>query len=149
MSDRPDLSQKLYHTIGEVADLTGVKAHVLRYWESEFPSLRPGKDRTGARRYRRRDIEEVLAIRELLYEQGYRIAGARQVLQQRTGSGGGRSGGAQAAGQLALGFEQLDRQQQLAEVRRELAEVLALVRGLRADATPGPAAGTRADAAEG
>jgi len=137
--DRPDLSRKLYYTIGEVAEITGVKAHVLRYWESEFPHLRPRKDRGGARRYRRADIEQLLEIRELLYEQGYRIAGARQVLEERRR--GQPTAGQSPSGQLALGFEQLDRPAQLAEIRRELEEVRDLIREL----APAP----RQQAAEG
>ena len=122
--DAPDLSGKLYFTIGEVSDLTEVKPHVLRYWESEFPSLRPRKDRGGSRRYRRRDIEEIQTIKTLLYEEGYRIAGARQVLEQRRQPGAEKA----ATEQLAISFGQLDHAEQLAQVRQELAEVMALLR---------------------
>ncbi len=145
MSEPLDLSRKLYYTIGEVAELTGVKAHVLRYWENEFPSLRPGKDRSGARRYRRGDIEQILAIRELLYERGFRIAGARQELADRRRGGGQEP----AADQLALSFDQLDRPAQLAEIRRELAEVRDLVRGLGRSSQDAAGRSGRADTAEG
>jgi DNA-binding transcriptional MerR regulator len=128
----PDLSGKLYYTIGEVSELTEVKPHVLRYWESEFPSLRPRKDRSGSRRYRRRDIEEILTIKSLLYEEGYRIAGARQVLDQRRKPQTAETD----AKQLALSFEQLDRAEQMAQIRRELAEVLELLQ----DSAPAPPA---------
>ena len=120
----PDLSEKLYYTIGEVSELTEVKPHVLRYWESEFSSLRPRKDRGGSRRYRRRDIEEIQNIKSLLYEEGYRIAGARQVLEQRRQPEAGKTG----SKQLAMSFDQLDPAEQLDQVRQELAEVLALLR---------------------
>jgi DNA-binding transcriptional MerR regulator len=124
--DQPDLTGKLYYTISEVSEICGVKPHVLRYWESEFPSLRPRKDRGGSRRYRRRDIEEVLAIKALLYEEGYRIAGARNLLAQRRQAETDQALSDQD--QLAIPFGDLDRDQQLARVRSDLAEILALVR---------------------
>jgi DNA-binding transcriptional MerR regulator len=73
---------KLYFSISEVSEMTGVKAHVLRYWESEFPDLRPKKNRAGNRSYREKDIRMVMTIRDLLYEQGYTIQGARNQLQR-------------------------------------------------------------------
>ncbi|MBV8478215.1 MAG: MerR family transcriptional regulator [Acidobacteria bacterium] len=72
------IPDKLYFRIGEVADLCHLPAYVLRFWESEFPQLRPVKSSTGQRMYRRKDVEHVLRIKELLYEQGFTIAGARQ-----------------------------------------------------------------------
>jgi DNA-binding transcriptional MerR regulator len=126
---QPDLTGKLYYTISEVSEICGVKAHVLRYWESEFPSLRPRKDRSGSRRYRRRDIEEVLAIKSLLQEEGYRIAGARKLLAQHRQAASATAGG--DANQLAIPFSDLDREQQLATIRADLAEVLDLVRDLQ------------------
>ena len=77
---------KMYYTIGEVSDLTGVKPHVLRYWETEFPSLRPRKNRAGNRSYRPRDIKAVLAIRDLLYKEKFTINGARKKLQENFGN---------------------------------------------------------------
>jgi DNA-binding transcriptional MerR regulator len=74
------IPEKLFFKIGEVCDLTGVQAHVLRYWESEFPMLSPQKNRAGQRTYRRRDVEIALRIRELLYDEMYTIAGARKRL---------------------------------------------------------------------
>jgi DNA-binding transcriptional MerR regulator len=76
----------MYYTIGEVSDLTGVKPHVLRYWETEFPSLRPKKNRAGNRSYRPRDIKAVLAIRDLLYKEKFTINGARKKLQENFGN---------------------------------------------------------------
>jgi DNA-binding transcriptional MerR regulator len=72
--------KKLYYRIGEVCDIVGVEAHVLRYWENEFPSLAPPKNRGGHRTYRAKDIELLLTIRNLLYHEGYTIAGARKKL---------------------------------------------------------------------
>lgn len=74
------IPDKLYFRIGEVARLCGVEAYVLRFWESEFPQLHPNKSGTGQRLYRRRDVEMVMRVRRLLHEEGYTIAGARQVL---------------------------------------------------------------------
>jgi len=73
---------KLYYSISEVSDMTGVKAHVLRYWESEFPDLRPKKNRAGNRSYREKDIRMVMTIRDLLYKEGYTIQGARNQIQR-------------------------------------------------------------------
>lgn len=74
------IPEKLFFKIGEVCELTGVQAHVLRYWESEFPMLAPQKNRAGQRTYRKRDVEMVLRIKELLYEDQYTIAGAKKRL---------------------------------------------------------------------
>src|SRR6266511_2114793 len=72
--------KKLYYRIGEVCEIVGVEAHVLRYWESEFPQLAPPKNKAGQRTYRPKDIELLLHIRKLLYEEGFTIAGARKKL---------------------------------------------------------------------
>ncbi len=80
MSDA--LPQKLYFRIGEVAGIVGVEPHVLRYWEREFRSIRPTKSARGQRVYSRRDVENLLRVRELLYTQGFTIAGARKQLQR-------------------------------------------------------------------
>ncbi|MBW6511866.1 MAG: MerR family transcriptional regulator [Desulfuromonadaceae bacterium] len=76
-----EIPDKLYFKIGEVAEITGVKPHVLRYWESEFGSFRPSKSRSRQRLYQRRDIELALSLKELLYHQGFTIAGARKQLR--------------------------------------------------------------------
>jgi len=73
---------KLYYRIGEVADLVGVGTHVLRYWETEFRSIRPQKSRKGQRIYSRRDVEKLLKVKELLYTQKFTIAGARKKLRE-------------------------------------------------------------------
>jgi DNA-binding transcriptional MerR regulator len=74
------IPEKLFFKIGEVCELAGVQAHVLRYWESEFPMLAPQKNRAGQRVYRKRDVEIALRIKELLYEDQYTIAGAKKRL---------------------------------------------------------------------
>lgn len=78
----PDIPAKRYFTIGEVAQLCGVKPHVLRYWEQEFSQLRPVKRRGNRRYYQRHEVLMIRRIRELLYIQGFSIQGARQQLQQ-------------------------------------------------------------------
>ncbi|MCG5500240.1 MerR family transcriptional regulator [Ectothiorhodospira lacustris] len=79
-SELPAIPGKRYFTIGEVSELCGVKPHVLRYWEQEFPSLKPVKRRGNRRYYQRQDVILIRQIRSLLYEQGYTIGGARQKL---------------------------------------------------------------------
>src|ERR671912_1529612 len=74
------IPEKLFFKIGEVCEITGIQAHVLRYWESEFPMLAPQKNRAGQRTYRKRDVEMALRIKELLYEDQYTIAGAKKKL---------------------------------------------------------------------
>ena len=75
------IPNKLFFKIGEVCEITDTQPYVLRYWESEFPALAPAKNTSGQRIYRRRDIETVLRIKQLLYEQGFTISGARQHLR--------------------------------------------------------------------
>src|SRR5579862_2665231 len=74
------LPAKLYFRIGEVAELVGVEPHVLRYWEREFRTIRPTKSAKGQRVYSRRDVENLMRVRELLYQEGFTIAGARKRL---------------------------------------------------------------------
>jgi DNA-binding transcriptional MerR regulator len=76
------IPDKHYFKIGEVAELAGVEPYVIRYWESEFRSLRPQKSRSNQRLFRRKDVERILEIRRLLYEEGYKIEGARRRLEQ-------------------------------------------------------------------
>jgi DNA-binding transcriptional MerR regulator len=77
----PIIPDKLYFRIGEVASLCRLPAYVLRFWETEFPQLKPVKSSTGQRMYRQRDVENVLRIKKLLYDEGFTIAGARQYLK--------------------------------------------------------------------
>jgi DNA-binding transcriptional MerR regulator len=79
---RGSLPPKLYYRIGEVAELVGVEPHVLRYWEREFRSIRPTKSAKGQRVYSRRDVENLMRVRELLYSEGFTIAGAKKKLQR-------------------------------------------------------------------
>jgi DNA-binding transcriptional MerR regulator len=84
------IPEKLFFKIGEVCELAGVQAHVLRYWESEFPMLAPQKNRAGQRVYRKRDVEMALRIKELLYEDQYTIAGAKKRLTNELRGGGAK-----------------------------------------------------------
>jgi len=93
-----DIPDKLYYKIGEVAKITGVKAYVLRYWESEFRLIRPAKSRAGQRLYQRKDIEVLLQIRRLLYDEKYTIPGAKKQLRAMRGPEGKQ--------QLALEFDE-------------------------------------------
>lgn len=79
----PDIPEKRYFTIGEVSELCAVKPHVLRYWEQEFPQLRPAKRRGNRRYYKQQDVLVVRDIRELLYQQGFTISGARTQLKEK------------------------------------------------------------------
>ena len=82
-SSRGALPPKLYFRIGEVAGLVGVEPHVLRYWEREFRSIRPSKSAKGQRVYSRRDVENLMRVRELLYGRGFTIAGAKKQLREK------------------------------------------------------------------
>jgi DNA-binding transcriptional MerR regulator len=81
-AELPSIPGKRYFTIGEVSELCSVKPHVLRYWEQEFPQLKPVKRRGNRRYYQRGDVETIRLIRNLLYDQGYTIGGARQRMEE-------------------------------------------------------------------
>jgi DNA-binding transcriptional MerR regulator len=117
VSEIPD---KLYFRIGEVARLCEVPAYVLRFWESEFPQLKPNKGGTGQRLYRRRDVEMALRVKTLLKEEGYTIPGARQVLKVEF---------RQKEPQLSLLGDGLPKSEvkQLRDLRRELQAIAALL----------------------
>lgn len=84
MTKMQEIPNKLYFRIGEVSDLVGVRPYVLRYWESEFPDIKPTKSKSGQRLYKRRDVEQLMRIRELLYEERFTIDGARKRLKEIT-----------------------------------------------------------------
>jgi DNA-binding transcriptional MerR regulator len=81
LSPAPEIPDKLYFRIGDVARICGVEPYVLRFWETQFPSLKPNKGGTGQRLYRRREVELALRIRELVHGEGYTLAGAKQALE--------------------------------------------------------------------
>jgi DNA-binding transcriptional MerR regulator len=80
--DQPSIPDRLYFKIGDVARICEVETYVLRFWESQFPQLKPNKSGTGQRLYRRRDVELALEIKRLVHAEGYTLAGARQVMEQ-------------------------------------------------------------------
>lgn len=84
---RQAIAKKAYYSIGEVCDLTGLKPHVLRYWETQFDVLNPTKNRAGNRVFRPKEIELILLVKHLLYEEKYTIEGARKRLQEMRKSG--------------------------------------------------------------
>jgi DNA-binding transcriptional MerR regulator len=86
--DARQIPNKLFFKIGEVCEITDTQPYVLRYWESEFPALAPAKNSSGQRIYRRKDIETVLRIKQLLYEEGFTIAGAKKRLESEAGGKG-------------------------------------------------------------
>jgi DNA-binding transcriptional MerR regulator len=86
--DTKQIPNKLFFKIGEVCEITDTQPYVLRYWESEFPALAPAKNSSGQRIYRRKDIETVLRIKQLLYEEGFTIAGAKKRLEAEMGGRG-------------------------------------------------------------
>ncbi|MGI8771535.1 MAG: MerR family transcriptional regulator [Acidobacteriaceae bacterium] len=131
----PQIPDKLYFRIGEVARLCAVPAYVLRFWESEFPQLKPGKSGTGQRLYRRHEVEAALRIKALLYSEGYTIPGARQALQQES-----HARKAEVREELPLaraGLEAPERKPRLSRLRSELREILGLLSGAPAAGTPG------------
>ena len=81
--DDLQIPDKLYYKIGEVAKYTGIKTHVLRYWETEFKAIKPNKSRSNQRLYRKQDVELILRLKDLLYNQGFTIAGARKKLREK------------------------------------------------------------------
>lgn len=112
------IPEKLYFRIGEVSDLCRIPAYVLRFWETEFPQLKPIKSSTGQRMYRRRDLENVLRIKTLLYDEGFTIAGARQQLKTEARGTKAQSG---------LPFPQKPRHDELRRVRQGLQEILGIL----------------------
>jgi DNA-binding transcriptional MerR regulator len=113
-----EIPDKLYFRIGEVARLCEVPAYVLRFWESEFPQLKPNKGGTGQRLYRRRDVEMAIRIKRLLYDEGYTIPGARQVFKAEI---------KQKEPQLSLPGTGAPDARRLRELRRELQEIAAIL----------------------
>ena len=81
-ADSPAIPDRLYFKIGDVARICGVETYVLRFWETQFPQLKPNKSGSGQRLYRRRDVELAVRIKQLVHDEGYTLAGARQALEQ-------------------------------------------------------------------
>jgi DNA-binding transcriptional MerR regulator len=111
---------KLFYRIGDVSEITGIKPHILRYWEAEFSVLHPRKNDAGQRLYERRDVELVLEIKKLLYEQRYTISGAKKYLARRHRQAPKKSGPGQVAGDMSAALKMC---------RQELRGLLALLDG--------------------
>jgi DNA-binding transcriptional MerR regulator len=118
----PEIPRKRYFAIGEVSELCDVKPHVLRYWEQEFPQLKPVKRRGNRRYYQQDDVLMVRRIRSLLYEQGFTIGGARQRLREMA-----RSGAANDTPNAADQAKTADRQHEIKALRDELESLLRLL----------------------
>ena len=117
----PPIPNKLYFKIGEVSQLVGVEAYVLRYWESEFPGLSPRKSETGQRMFRRKDVELLLRIKHLLYDQKFTIEGARKALQT------GAKEPSPAPPSRTAQSELFPKPDPLPEIRRQVADILTLL----------------------
>ena len=113
---------KLYYSISEVSKLTGLKQHVLRYWETEFPALSPKKNRAGNRAYRIKDIKLIFLIKHLLYNEKYTIEGAREQIKKSQ---------EESSDQLELSFDEIRTRDLLYQVRQELKELLDLLNTTR------------------
>jgi DNA-binding transcriptional MerR regulator len=118
-TDGPEIPNKLYFRIGDVAKLAGIKPYVLRFWETEFPGLGPKKSGTGHRLYRRKDVELVLEIKRLLYEKRYTIEGARKFLESKPKPAASKAQAPRVQGELFERHPELFRQ-----IRRELTEIM-------------------------
>jgi DNA-binding transcriptional MerR regulator len=117
-SGQPVIPDKLYFRIGEVSQLCKLPAYVLRFWETEFPQLKPVKSSTGQRMYRPRDVENVLQIKKLLYDEGFTIAGARQQLKDEAKPAKRQSG---------LPFPKKNSADGIKKVRQGLQEILGIL----------------------
>ncbi len=120
VTPKPEIPNKLYFKIGEVARIVAVEPYVLRYWESEFHIVRPGKTRSNHRLYRRRDIEALLEIKRLLHAERYTIEGARKRLK-------GPSKGAAERKQMALPLSENAYRETLTRVKDELRAIARLL----------------------
>ncbi len=111
--------KKLYYSIGEVSKITSLKKYVLRYWETEFDALRPGKNRAGNRIYKKEDIQTIFLIKKLLYEEKYTLEGAKKKLAELRRD---------KNFQLKLSFEELKKDDVILEVKRGLRDLLEMLK---------------------
>ena len=125
LTGTPQIPNRLFFRIGDVAELAGLEAYVLRYWETEFPVLKPKKTSNGQRQYRRKDVEVVLEIKRLLYDEGYTIAGARKALKDKARSKRTRTA-AKPRSQGALFADPSS--ETIDMIKKELQELLTLLR---------------------
>jgi DNA-binding transcriptional MerR regulator len=125
----PFTPSKLYYKIGEVCEIAGVEAHVLRYWETEFPDLAPPKSKSGQRTYRPKDIELILRIKKLLYADGFTISGARKQLAAGKGTQPAEPSSApvRRRSKRQTRREKRPPADRISEVRQELQNILTLL----------------------
>ncbi|MFQ6671909.1 MAG: MerR family transcriptional regulator [Candidatus Tectimicrobiota bacterium] len=121
-----NIPDKLFFKIGEVAKITGVKPHVLRYWESEFKLLKPNKSSTGQRVYQKKDVEKVIQIKKLLYDEKYTIAGAKRRLMR--GPREEKPAPERDDKQLPLDLDREELIALLQELRKELRTLVAMLK---------------------
>jgi DNA-binding transcriptional MerR regulator len=114
--------KKRYYSISEVSNMLGIKAHILRYWETEFPMLKPRKNRAGNRAYTEHDIKTVMMIKTLLYEEKYTIEGAKKYLKSRHDVIEDQ--------QIQIPFARIKVKNELKEIREDLVEVIEKVKAL-------------------
>ena len=124
----PQIPDRLFFRIGDVSQLTGVETYVLRFWEGEFPSLAPKKSSNGQRQYRRKDVETVLDIKRLLYDEGYTIAGARKAIRDRAKQKRKAKPEEQSALPFVVPPPSTEGSVDLSGIKKELREILALLR---------------------
>ena len=113
----PSIPDKLFFKIGEVAELAGVEQHVLRYWEEEIESLKPKKNRSGQRLYQKKDVEQIFAIKQLLYADKFTVAGARIKMKQNK----------KKETQMDIAFDREGFKQWKAEIKQDLKSILTLL----------------------
>ncbi len=101
------IPDKMFYRIGDVVSITGLEAHVLRYWETEFDELKPRKSQSGRRQYTRQDIENVLEIKSLLYDEGFSISGAKKRLRKRREAAYGKDAILEAMRQTRKGLKEI------------------------------------------
>ena len=121
------IPSKLFFKIGEVCELTDTQPYVLRYWESEFPVLAPAKNNSGQRIYRRRDIETILRIKTLLYEEGFTIAGAKKKLELELKEQSKGAGATPAAAAPTPAVVDDSFKSEVSDIKKELLGILDLI----------------------
>lgn len=123
--ETPKIPNRLFFRIGDVSELSGVEPYVLRFWEGEFPTLSPKKTSSGQRQYRRKDVETILEIKRLLYDERYTIAGARKALRGKRK----QKRAVQTEGQAALPFAAGagNDEVHLSEIKQQLESILSIL----------------------
>jgi DNA-binding transcriptional MerR regulator len=126
VNDANLIPNKLYFKIGEVSEITGVKPYVLRYWETEFNIVKPSKTRTNQRLYRRKEVELILEIKRLLYEEKFTIAGAKKVLLERS-----RKRTEAGQSQLTMTFNREEFAEVLKKIKKDILDIKKAVESYR------------------